>query len=558
MNWYYAQDEPRSVHEVVLEATEPRPVDSKFGMLFLGGKYHVLRSSPWVTGFFRLESDPGPYLLVRADGYADPLKNQPFRVAFCFYRMQAGGLFAVFVDFPKLKLSGVPSKSFVLFEMIRGLDLDDERERIQSALACSQLHICFAEGDGPGEEVGEGWMGSSINACYDVLIDIDTGCHEILDREWRALLEYHDSMVRVRRDYEASLQQLQEENPLTHNPIVDRLRILKSTLTQEGATSGGRAPTEQGAQESTKWDTFICHASEDKDELVRPLALALRAKGLRVWYDEFTLRLGDSLRRSIDRGLTQSKFGIVVLSQAFFRKEWPQYELDGLAQREKDGVKVILPLWHNVTRDEIVQYSPSLADRVASKVSDGWEGVIASIIAVIYDDRQPLAASMVYPPANERDRRLKASDPISRSIDELIAILNQRAEKIIKGLRMQYPNVDLSSYIKEFLDLHIKHIAALESRQFVHAHEILNEIHNLSYHLESQEAPLHLEPGRDYAMLSTAFTTGPLICAYMTGDLRRDSPRYKGSKLLIWGDPGLPDSAVGYSDSIPRYLRIFR
>ena len=79
-----------------------------------------------------------------------------------------------------------------------------------------------------------------------------------------------------------------------------------------------------------EYDAFISHASEDKEELVRPLADALVERGLKVWYDEFNLTVGDSLRRSIDKGLAKSRFGIVVLSSSFFAKNWTQYELDGL------------------------------------------------------------------------------------------------------------------------------------------------------------------------------------------------------------------------------------
>lgn len=134
MNWYQGEDKPKSVHEVVLDVTDPKPVTSKFGMMILGSKYHILRSNVWVTGYFRMDNDPGPYLLLRADGYASKLKNQPFRVAHCFYRMKAGGLFAIFIDFPRLKLSGIPSSPFVLFEMIRGIDMEDERESIYDAI----------------------------------------------------------------------------------------------------------------------------------------------------------------------------------------------------------------------------------------------------------------------------------------------------------------------------------------------------------------------------------------------------------------------------------------
>ena len=112
-----------------------------------------------------------------------------------------------------------------------------------------------------------------------------------------------------------------------------------------------------------KWDAFICHAYEDKP-FVATLANALRQSGLRVWYDEFSLTLGDSLRQSIDCGLAQSQFGIVVLSASFFEKKWTQYELDGLVERDLDK-KVVLPIWHNIAREDLVKYSPSLANKVA-------------------------------------------------------------------------------------------------------------------------------------------------------------------------------------------------
>jgi DDE superfamily endonuclease/TIR domain len=105
-----------------------------------------------------------------------------------------------------------------------------------------------------------------------------------------------------------------------------------------------------------EWDVFISHASEDKESFVRPLANRLQEQGLRVWFDELTLTVGDSLRRSIDRGLAKSRYGIVVISPNFLRKEWPQKELDGLVAREIDGVKILLPVWHNIGAAEIRAY----------------------------------------------------------------------------------------------------------------------------------------------------------------------------------------------------------
>lgn len=114
-----------------------------------------------------------------------------------------------------------------------------------------------------------------------------------------------------------------------------------------------------------KYDAFISHAFEDKDELVRPLTDALLQAGHRIWYDEFSLIIGDSLRKSIDKGLANSRFGIVVLSPDFFAKQWTEYELNGLVAKEMQGGKVILPIWHKVSKDQVLKFSPPLADKLA-------------------------------------------------------------------------------------------------------------------------------------------------------------------------------------------------
>lgn len=141
--------------------------------------------------------------------------------------------------------------------------------------------------------------------------------------------------------------------------------------------------TPAGEVEQT-YDFFISHASEDKDGFVRELAETLRAKGARVWYDEFSLRVGDSLRRNIDRGLAGSRFGVVVLSEAFFRKEWPQRELDGIVTLETQGSMRILPVWHKVTIDEVAGYSPTLADKVALNTSlKGVNDIAAELMSLL-------------------------------------------------------------------------------------------------------------------------------------------------------------------------------
>ena len=129
------------------------------------------------------------------------------------------------------------------------------------------------------------------------------------------------------------------------------------------------------------YDVFISHASEDKESVVRDLADALAAEDLRVWYDEFTMHIGDSLRRKIDRGLAASRVGLVVLSPSFISKGWPNYELDGIVARSISGEQILLPIWHNITKQEVVDYSPSLADRVARSTTSHTVEEIAAEIA---------------------------------------------------------------------------------------------------------------------------------------------------------------------------------
>lgn len=134
---------------------------------------------------------------------------------------------------------------------------------------------------------------------------------------------------------------------------------------------------------------FISHASEDKDDFVRALAGALIAEGLNVWYDEMTLRIGDSLRQKIDQGLANSRVGLVVLSPAFIKKGWTNYELDGIVTRTVSGEQVLLPIWHNITKQQVMDFSPSLADKVARSTATHTIDEIASEIADLIRLRNP-------------------------------------------------------------------------------------------------------------------------------------------------------------------------
>ena len=130
------------------------------------------------------------------------------------------------------------------------------------------------------------------------------------------------------------------------------------------------------------WDVFISHASEDKP-FVRELAKALETQGLQVWFDETTLKLGDSLRRSIDQGLKESKYGLVIISPSFFQKSWTQYELDALVTLQIAYGKRILPIWHQISQREVMAHSSALASLVAVSTDRGITAVVQAIMEVV-------------------------------------------------------------------------------------------------------------------------------------------------------------------------------
>lgn len=172
---------------------------------------------------------------------------------------------------------------------------------------------------------------------------------------------------KIQRDQLAHQRRLQTEIHKTHQMAIEVNNTTSSTM---------------GLPE-TEYDLFISHASEDKEEFVRPLAETLENMGVKVWYDEFTLKVGDSLRKRIDHGLVKSKFGTVILSSTFCSKNWTQYELDSMVAREMNGHKMILPIWHKITKNEVMEFSPALADKVALNTSIYSIQEIASKLAEV-------------------------------------------------------------------------------------------------------------------------------------------------------------------------------
>jgi len=145
------------------------------------------------------------------------------------------------------------------------------------------------------------------------------------------------------------------------------------------------SPVTRGANHSS--DVFLSHASEDKDEIARPLRDLLEERGVSVWFDEVRIQPGASNRRAIETGLAGCRFGLVLLTSHFFVKQWTQAELNGLWGRqmgERDGEGLILPVWHKVSLEEVRQHAPSLADLQALNTSIyGLEEIADRVAAIV-------------------------------------------------------------------------------------------------------------------------------------------------------------------------------
>lgn len=230
----------------------------------------------------------------------------------------------------------------------------------------------------------------------------------------------------------------------TKNPEVEKIKReiqkLKEERNEKKVISEG-----DDKENREERDLFICHATEDK-EIVRPLVEALIDAGFSVWYDEFALKIGDRLRRSMDKGLAQSRYGLVVLSPNFFAKEWPQKELDGLAAKERDGKKVILPVWHNVDEEYVRQKSPILSGILAVSTTRGIDCIVREVLREVKPSKtlQLEARARALGKAEEESTR--------RRLERAIHYVKGQDEKSVTAIVKEMTFKDLKQMFLDVLD----------------------------------------------------------------------------------------------------------
>lgn len=184
-----------------------------------------------------------------------------------------------------------------------------------------------------------------------------------------------ESMMVRRRTVEARKSQ-QEINIPLRVPKPQLPPPALPLLAKKAATSQKPVPQ--------SWDIFMSHSESDK-LYARELVNALRAVGVTVWFDEDSVAWGESLARGMKKGILHSRYAIVVLSKAYLaERKWTEHEFEGFLAREKLDERIILPIWHGVTHEDIVRYDAPLSLRKA-KISDtdGISDIAASVLATL-------------------------------------------------------------------------------------------------------------------------------------------------------------------------------
>lgn len=200
---------------------------------------------------------------------------------------------------------------------------------------------------------------------------------------------------------------------------------------------------------------FLCHASEDQDPLVRKLATDLRAAGVDVFYSEWEIRAGESLRRKIDEGLGACTHFIAILSPRSIKKPWVQEEMDAGFVKKVSGNCKFIALRYELSVGDL---PPLLQGSVAPQI-DNYDADLQHLIGEIYEvDRKPPLGSRppIFPIAAARETGLT---PAAERIAEIFVTTSEDG-------RSGDPDIDFTDVIER---------TGLTKRQVIDAIDELEE-----------------------------------------------------------------------------------
>jgi len=155
------------------------------------------------------------------------------------------------------------------------------------------------------------------------------------------------------------------------------VELVQQKLNEDNSMAANTAPTDRIA--SKEKIVFLCHGSEDK-LFVRKLANDLTNRGLKVFFDEWEIGPGDSIREKIDSGLAECTHFVVILTQTSINKPWVNKEIDAAFVQHVEESVVFIPIRLNLS----VESLPPLLRAKHSPSFDEYDANFENLVSSIY------------------------------------------------------------------------------------------------------------------------------------------------------------------------------
>lgn len=231
---------------------------------------------------------------------------------------------------------------------------------------------------------------TSISLLQSKNRQIETHSREI-DRQTRKQVDLQKKIANLTAKKVDVEQKIRIEESKVNKALNDEINVVKK-LNQEllAQVEKERQEKLEAIQKKAEilasldkeFDVFISHASEDKTEFVEPLSKTLTEHNISNFYDKESIDWGDSIPTKIDKGILHSKICLLVISPNFIRKRWTQREKDAFMMLDE---KKILPIWHKVSKDEVQNFSPTIAAINALNTADNTLEEIATKLQKFLD-----------------------------------------------------------------------------------------------------------------------------------------------------------------------------
>ncbi len=192
----------------------------------------------------------------------------------------------------------------------------------------------------------------------------------------------NDEYVKLQKAQKAEHQNQEKQLRQMQASYAQRITEIQHSLIPK------TVPITSTSSPDENYDVFVSHAWEDKASFADEFVEELQKLGVKVWYDTQKIRWGDSMRTKIDEGLKKSKFGVAILSPDYIKdgKYWTKAELDGLFQLDSINGKTLLPIWHHLTKKDVMDYSPIIASRLAMNTASMTPAEIAEELHAMLQD----------------------------------------------------------------------------------------------------------------------------------------------------------------------------